>query len=380
MATEYVANRGGLDGFDTAPDKFSRQAVGLHLGAPFVKTTGAQVRAGVIRANGNPLGYVATSLLSATLKAGVYLLPTTADIGPVQVVVPSDQTFTHDTAHASQPRTDLIIVEVVDNGDNTSTKKVRILKGTAGVSAPDPTLPSSLGNGAVVTIHRVLIPAAATTLSTITDLRTYTAAVGGVVTVAGAVGTPSLASALPPDTPVWDSTAVRLGIRDTSTGLTALDDRPHVRTYSMLRAAVPASGNTSYDPADFGYALTWTLFSNSTGAPATSTSLSGGVGWLAGTELVIGTAGWYRLDGNIQTHASNVAVGSIRVQISSNSGSSWDTVYFDDMPIASSFGNFFDRPRLYAVGDRIRVGVSRTCTTSGNITGAATLTFLRSTL
>jgi hypothetical protein len=203
VANEYVADTGGLDGHI-----YDRQAVGLHLGALAVKTTGAQVRGGVVPANGTPLGYVATTGLNATLKAGTYLLPVSdASLGPVEVVVPADQTFTHDTAHASQPRADLIIVEVVDNGDNTSTKKVRILKGTAGSGSPDPTLPSSLGNGAVVAIHRVLIPAASATLSTITDLRTFTAGAGGAVRLANVAA----ASTLPEGTPFYAEDTDTLG-------------------------------------------------------------------------------------------------------------------------------------------------------------------------
>lgn len=209
MANEYVANRGGLDGFTADPDRFSRQAVGLHLGAPFVKTTGAQVRGGVLGAG---LGYTATSGLNASLSPGVYLLPTTADIGPVEVVVDAAQTFTHDTAHASQPRSDLIIVEVNDVGTSSSTKKVRILKGTAGSGAPDPALPSSLGNGAAVAIWRVLIPAASSTLSTITDLRTYTGAINAV-----RIPDISFYSALPEGTVFYLNDSDRIGVRKAAT-------------------------------------------------------------------------------------------------------------------------------------------------------------------
>lgn len=238
MVNTYVADTGGLDGHT-----FDRQAVGQILGSVVTHTTGAQVRGGVVPANGNPLGYVATTGLSASFKAGTYIIAVPdANLGPLKIVHAADETWTHATQHATQPRSDLIIAKLVDNGDGTSTATFDILPGTAGSGAPDPTLPSSLGNGAVVALHRVLVPAASSgsSLSTITDLRTYTVGAGGVVPVASW----TLGAALPVGTAFYATDTQSVGVVKTA-GARPPGPDPVVYSSTETATASPAFTNTT---------------------------------------------------------------------------------------------------------------------------------------
>lgn len=205
MATEVVLDPAGLNGFD-----WDSQGVGLYAAGSLLHVSGAAVRGGVIPATGSPLRYTLKAGMVGTLAAGTYVLPAPDPANGVYELhnpVPVD--FTHPTSNVSQPRSDLIIAEVADVGTSSSFKKFRLLTGTAGVGAPDPTNPTSLGNGGWVALGRVNIPANASTLGSITDLRSFTAAAGGAVRV------PDVASAavLPEGTPFYAEDTDTLGWR-----------------------------------------------------------------------------------------------------------------------------------------------------------------------
>lgn len=227
MATEIIVSAKALDDFD-----WDRQAVGQHLGALVTGTTGAQVRGGVVPANGNPLGYAQKTGLVGTLRAGRYILPVSdASLGPLVLWLPANDDLTHDTANGTNPRTDLIIAEVIDTGDDATSKvHFRIVKGRTDIAgAPVPTTnwatPNGsavdLGNGGWAEIARVTINASggAGAINAVVDKRTYASAAGGSTTLSGSATTPANAASLPPGAPVWDDTNRRIMFRDGGSGL-----------------------------------------------------------------------------------------------------------------------------------------------------------------
>ena len=85
----------------------------------------------------------------------------------------------------TNPRIDIVVANVVDNGNNTSFGEVQIITGTA---APSPSVPGAPANS--ITLARVTVTAAATSITSgmITDVRPFTTAAGGVLVAAkGAV-------------------------------------------------------------------------------------------------------------------------------------------------------------------------------------------------
>jgi hypothetical protein len=239
MATEIIVDRGGLDGFD-----WDSQAVGLYAAAGLMggSTGGAAKRAGVVPAVGTPLKYILSAGLVGNLKAGVFAIPAPdTSLGVHFAVLPADFLITHTTAHGSQPRTDLIIVELNDIGTSSSTTKFRLLTGTAGAGTP--ALPTSLGNGAAFTLASVNVPALATTLGTITDARTFTTGAGGLVPVANAAAV----TALPVSTPYHDLATDRVGVLRTAGATTLmLEGTAWNEAIKLLTLAQGGLTNTSY--------------------------------------------------------------------------------------------------------------------------------------
>ena len=94
-------------------------------------------------------------------------------------------TLTLATADPSNPRIDIIVAVVADNGDDTSSGAVKVVTGTA---ASSPSVPAAPANS--ITLAQIAVAAAATTITSgnITDKRPFTCAAGGVlVAVKGSV-------------------------------------------------------------------------------------------------------------------------------------------------------------------------------------------------
>jgi hypothetical protein len=118
--------------------------------------------------------------MTVTVQPGSYVVPNTATptAGGYASTLSSQATLTVQTADPSNPRIDLVVAYVYDNGDNTSFGAVEII---TGVAASSPSAPAAPANS--ITLGQINVPAAATSITSamITDLRTFTTAVGGIL-------------------------------------------------------------------------------------------------------------------------------------------------------------------------------------------------------
>jgi hypothetical protein len=90
----------------------------------------------------------------------------------------SAATLTVATADPTNPRIDRVVAVVTDNGDDTSSGAVKLVTGTAAASPVAPSAPATS-----ITLATIAVSAGATSITSgnITDTRTYTVAVGGVL-------------------------------------------------------------------------------------------------------------------------------------------------------------------------------------------------------
>jgi hypothetical protein len=120
------------------------------------------------------------------------VVPNTASAiaGGYRATLASSGTLTVATADPTNPRIDLVCANVVDNGNNTSSGEVQIITGTPAAS---PSAPSAPANS--VSLAQVTVPANATSITSgdIADVRTFTAAAGGIP-IAGKTGATALAA------------------------------------------------------------------------------------------------------------------------------------------------------------------------------------------
>lgn len=241
MATEVQALPTGNGGYDGSLQGWDGQTAKLAQALALTKTATGLTRPGVVRGGGN-LAYTLNGL-NGTLQPGVAVIPaaTGSGFGAHALWRDTAAVLTHPTADVSQPRTDLIIGEVQDFGGLPVTvRRLRILVGTPGASAPAPTLTSPLGNGGWIILHSVRINAGATT-GTVTDLRRFTVAAGGNLPVK--LDTEPLPD-VPPGTIFTDVAAPHVSMVRTSTGSQRLA-RPAVKL--MPNGASPLAGNAQID-------------------------------------------------------------------------------------------------------------------------------------
>lgn len=135
-------------------------------------------RGGVLQSDTGRYGVTAVSGMSVTVAGGTAVIPATSGDGSYRVYSPSPQTLTVATADPVNPRIDLVCVNVVDNGNNTSFAEVQIIAGVASSSPVAPSLPAS-----GLTLATVAVGAGVTTITSgnVTDLRIYTTGPGGII-------------------------------------------------------------------------------------------------------------------------------------------------------------------------------------------------------
>lgn len=130
--------------------------------------------------------------MAVTVQQGSFVVPVTASpaAGGYASTLSSAATLTVQTADPANPRIDIVVANVVDNGNSTSFGEVQIITGTP---ASSPSAPAAPANS--ITLARVSVPAGTTSITSglITDKRPYTTAFGGVLrapkgTVAGYSG------------------------------------------------------------------------------------------------------------------------------------------------------------------------------------------------
>lgn len=150
----------------------------LSVTATMPLSSGIQVAGGVHPGAGAPLQVTAGGGMTTSVAAGFATVQGTVSgtQGAYRLGLTTAGTLTHATADPSNPRNDLVVATVTDNGDATTTAVVQIVQGTPAASPADPSVPNN-----TLKLARVLIPAGASSVSTITDLRVFAAASGGII-------------------------------------------------------------------------------------------------------------------------------------------------------------------------------------------------------
>lgn len=182
---------------DTNADDF-RGALATHL----LGTSGLLPRGGIVPGWGAELAVTqrVTPGMGVLVGSGACVLASpTAGHGGWPVLNDASLDLTIAAAHATLPRTDLIIARVADpqyyaGGDGLAA--IKVITGTAGAGAPVPSVPSA--EGAYQVLAQVAVAAAATsitngniTLNT-SAARPYTVAAGGILPVANAAARTAL--------------------------------------------------------------------------------------------------------------------------------------------------------------------------------------------
>ena len=121
----------------------------------------------------------ASTGMNITVSPGHFVTPNTGTptAGAYVATLASQGTLTVTTADPTNPRIDIVVAVVTDNGDNTSSGAVKLVEGTAAAS---PSVPAAPANSII--LAQIQVPAAETTVlaGDITDERPFTCAVGGI--------------------------------------------------------------------------------------------------------------------------------------------------------------------------------------------------------
>jgi hypothetical protein len=142
--------------------------------------TAVQVPGGVFPGAG-AMGVSASSGLSVTVNAGYCCVPSpTAGQGGYIFGTTSAQNLTLNAADPDNPRIDLVIARVYDYGTSASYCDIEVVTGTPASPAVQPSVPS-----AAIPLASVQVPAGAVALGSgsVTDLRSYVVAPGGILPI-----------------------------------------------------------------------------------------------------------------------------------------------------------------------------------------------------
>ncbi|MEV7091147.1 hypothetical protein AB0O07_35700 [Streptomyces sp. NPDC093085] len=154
-----------------------------------------QARSGIRPAPGDPGRVLATPTASGKVTVNPFqaVIQGTAATAAGAYLVTLDRTKTIDVlgpypADPTHPRQDLVIARQRDEqyGDAATTMTVELVKGTA---APSPTDPPVTGDH--IPLARIRVAGNATAVTSVEDLRPWTAAVGGIIRAAGEAGRPT---------------------------------------------------------------------------------------------------------------------------------------------------------------------------------------------
>lgn len=129
---------------------------------------------------GAGLSVYAGTGMAVQVQPGSFVVPNsgTPTAGGYCATLTSTATLTVQTADPSNPRIDLVVANVVDNGNNTSAGQVQIITGTA---APSPSVPAAPANS--ITLAQITVSAGATSITSgmLADQRPFTTTTGGVL-------------------------------------------------------------------------------------------------------------------------------------------------------------------------------------------------------
>lgn len=177
-----------MDGITVNGQDLRLQQSGAFLtGASPSGSTGIAARPGVRYGTGDPLKISASSGMTLAVNAGIAWVQgsAAANSGMYTGCLDTAGTVTLATSDPTNPRIDNIIVQVIDNGDGTSTTKVTPQTGTPAASPSAPTLPANS-----LLLAQVAVAASTSTIvaGNITDKRVWTTSVGGIVPMVNVTG------------------------------------------------------------------------------------------------------------------------------------------------------------------------------------------------
>jgi len=136
-------------------------------------------RGGVLPNVSQALQILSSSGMNATCNPGSAIIPAaTVAAGPYIPVNSVVQTLTHNAADPTNPRIDRWMIQVVDNGNNTSFGQIVIVAGTPAASPSPPAVPTG-----ALSLAQVRINAGVSSFNqaNVTDERIYTATAGGII-------------------------------------------------------------------------------------------------------------------------------------------------------------------------------------------------------
>jgi hypothetical protein len=138
----------------------------------------------------NRMAVTAVSGMNLSIDLGTAVVPSSAGVtnGCYRVTAVSASTVTVAAADPTNPRIDLVVAGVQDNGNSTSYSYVGLVTGTPAGSPSPPATPS---NAIVLAQVRVNAGVSSITSGNITDLRTYQAAPGGILPLPSTTSPPS---------------------------------------------------------------------------------------------------------------------------------------------------------------------------------------------
>jgi hypothetical protein len=152
--------------------------------------TAIQIPSGVYPSAGNAMQVNAAAGMNVTVNAGFCVVANSSSSaqGAYKFGLMTQQTLQIAAADQVNPRIDLVVAYVVDQGNSGSAAYVQVFTGTP---VNPPVAPAAPANSMI--IAQILVPANTTAASgmTITDERTYVVAPGGVLPIAGPSAAPA---------------------------------------------------------------------------------------------------------------------------------------------------------------------------------------------
>lgn len=118
--------------------------------------------------------------MNVSVQPGSFVVPNSGSptAGGYASTLSSTATLAVQTADPTNPRIDIVVAQVVDNGNNTSFGQVQII---TGVAAPSPSVPTAPANSITLCQITVTAGAASITNGMIADVRPFTTATGGIL-------------------------------------------------------------------------------------------------------------------------------------------------------------------------------------------------------
>ena len=293
-------------------------------------TTSILPRDGCLPDGVNPLAVSAGGSMNLTVNMGQ------ASVAGYVVTNDATATVAVSTSGATA-RTDLLILRVYDTeaGDAVSKAQLEMVTGTS-VSVPATPARS-------LVLAQIAVGASVSSIisANITDRRVYTSSSGGLIIIPGAFATPALASGLADGTPVWDSTALLLGVK---VGAQVL---PPMNAYTPAFNQAIGSRNAAQNLGP----STWTPQSLGTTELVTGSGL--GVG---PSGIACGFTGWIQAEGFV-TFSGNPGGARRAIGLGPTSGSAPNISNPINAPINSSSPMTLAMTETFAVtiGDVITV-------------------------